>query len=75
MASEFIGVLRDPTNNALLMTIKPDDDAELDNPAWLTVAIRYYPDRVPQMVKIPRTAYDALTDWTQLSALVLLYAS
>lgn len=82
MASTYIGCLI-VTNysNQIVMTIDPDQDAELDNPAWLQCLLRatnnwaQLPNPTPtlKMVKIPRSAYAGLTSWVQLPALMATY--
>lgn len=80
MASTYIGaVIATNYSNQILVTIDPDQDYELDNPAWLNFVVRNYgggsgvvanPTPILKMVKVPRSQYAALTSWFQLPALV-----
>ena len=71
----FVGVVRYWLNSApatkyLWMTIVPDEDSELDNPAWTTGILtgtnsaQYSVD----MVKIPRSQYDSYTSFAAFMA-------
>lgn len=83
MASTYIGcVIATNYSNQILMTIDPDQDAELDNPVWVQMVVRTFatgsgqvPNPVPvlKMVKVPRSAYAGLTTWFQYPALVASY--
>jgi len=61
--------------NQMVALIDPDDDKELDNPAWLQITSPTSGFGPLRMIKIPRSAYNTLTVWAQLPPLVASYTT
>lgn len=68
MAQTLIGIVYGATTKTPYATIKPTDDSELDNPAWLTIGVS--PVEPLTITKVPVATYNSWTSFAQLTAYV-----
>ena len=68
MAQTLVGIVYGTSTKAPYATIKPTDDSELDNPAWLTIGVS--PAEPLAITKVPVATYNSWTSFSQLVAYV-----
>lgn len=68
MAQTLIGIVYGANTKAPYATIKPVDDFELNNPAWLTIGVS--PTEPLHITKVPVATYNSWTSFSQLVSYV-----
>lgn len=68
MAQTLVGIVYGATTKTPYATIKPVDDSELDNPAWLTIGVD--PTEPLHINKVPVATYNSWTSFSQLVSYV-----
>lgn len=68
MPQTLIGIVYGATTKTPYMTIKPVDDSELNNPAWLTLGLTT-PEPL-HITKVPAATYNSWTSFSQLVSYV-----